>query len=285
MHIFRWLMSHPIITAWILAALAILLNINMGAKNSHDDAEQGEAKAAHVIEETAVTSAEHSNAVDSNHRTTDADHKHSEDSKIEAAVSTEKATSTIEAEEKSTEKVASEKAEETKQNIADVNQSTEDAQTKAIANFDPSKVVAAVTANSNVANGDGEKNKAPVEGEVSPSNTDQNKEDSGSLSLDAMSPEDLLRLAREAFWQNEKDKSASIYQALVQRVPSSLAYKGELANVLWHQNKQKESAEIYAEIAMPMLKQGKAREVGNMLGFIGVFFPEKAREIHRSMSE
>ncbi|WGZ93938.1 MAG: hypothetical protein QJT81_19465 [Candidatus Thiothrix putei] len=32
MHIFRWLMKHPILLAWLLAIIAILLNFSMGSK-------------------------------------------------------------------------------------------------------------------------------------------------------------------------------------------------------------------------------------------------------------
>ena len=111
------------------------------------------------------------------------------------------------------------------------------------------------------------------------------REQAGPMDYAAVKSDELLQLAREAFWQNKKDKSAAIYKILVQRDPDSLAYKGELANVYWHQNKQEDSAALYAEIAMPMIKQGKTKEVANMLGFIGVFFPDKAREIHRTMTE
>lgn len=102
-----------------------------------------------------------------------------------------------------------------------------------------------------------------------------------SLDVDA---NNLLDQARVAFWQNDFDKSAKIYQGLVENNPKNINYKGELANVLWHMKKPKESAKLYADIAVPMIQAGRQAEVGNMLGFIGAYYPEKAQEIHMLMT-
>ncbi len=270
MHIFRWLMSHPIITAWILAALAILLNMNMGSKSEHSEVEHDKNGVSHVVESDKASAAgqENMHAVAIEHTAptpasgeeavkavddAPAVHTHSAELKAKWA---EKEKSTV------TEGAAADSSSAEANNIkVEASTNTQEASSESSAN---NKAGLAAVAN------------AP-EGSTA--------EGSSTEDLIAMSSDDLLKLAREAFWQNKKDKSAAIYQALVKRVPSSLDYKGELANVLWHQNKQKESAALYAEIAMPMLKEGKSREVSNMLGFIGVFFPEKASEIHRAMSE
>ncbi|MEE9352157.1 MAG: hypothetical protein V3U78_07850 [Thiotrichaceae bacterium] len=265
MHIFRWLMSHPIITAWILAALAILLNINMGSNSGAEQGgnnvashvvESGEGVVAETssqahritdtagsIEKSAKVSHEHGNASSAMHQPVKAISKHSHSTAPDAvAVKSVAAPAQVAASTLSTNTT----------NVVEEKQSSDAVEVDASKRDNAPSAIA----------------------------SEEATED-----LIAMSSEDLLKLAREAFWQNKKDKSAAIYQALVKRDPSSLAYKGELANVLWHQNKQKESAALYAEIAMPLLKEGKSREVANMLGFIGVFFPEKASEIHRSMSE
>lgn len=56
-------------------------------------------------------------------------------------------------------------------------------------------------------------------------------------------------------------------------------------NVLWHMDKRKESAKIYSDIAIPMFESGRGTDVANMIGFIGVYFPEKAKEISDLMEK
>ena len=268
MHIFRWLMSHPIITAWVLAALAILLNLNMGGKNSHTNIEHEQAQAgtSHVVETGEVTKTKEARNAAKDNLHVAAPVAHGNTMAEDKQMSGENGHNSHQASEKNHQdhSVVSE------QSVAKGAQ----ASTSLKAHPAEKNVKKAMMNATSV-------------GDVKHSNL-QDSQSSNELTTDdlkSMSSEDLLKLAREAFWQNEKDKSATIYRALVKRDPSVLSYKGELANVLWHQNKQKESATLYAEIAIPMLKEGKSREVANMLGFIGVFFPEKASEIHRSMSE
>ncbi len=270
MHIFRWLLSHPIITAWILAALAILLNINMGSKSEGHK----QVKVAHVASE---------NVSDASHREVKENVQEPYSALVAKEMSAEKTSEQVSSgstetdESHSANKVESDAENSVETKTPEQTSESDESESKASAN---TQVVATAAVNAAQL----EVKKDQPESTSNPEETVENNAGS-SAGLESMSEEDLLKLAREAFWQNEKDKSAAVYHALIERVPSSLGYKGELANVLWHQNKQKESAALYAEIAMPMLEQGKTREVGNMLGFIGVFFPEKAREIHRSMSE
>ena len=275
MHIFRWLLSHPIITAWILAALAILLNINMGSKSE----EHTQVEVAHVASE---------NVSDASHGEVKENIQEAHLPVVAKEMSVEKTSEQVSSgstetdESHSANKVESaavEKSVEASVETKTTEQTSESSESEPKTSESAQEVATAVT---NTAQLEVEKDQTE-----NASNSEEPAEsgDAASAGLESMSEQDLLKLAREAFWQNEKDKSAAVYHALIEREPSSLSYKGELANVLWHQNKQKESAALYAEIAMPMLKQGKTREVGNMLGFIGVFFPEKAREIHRSMSE
>lgn len=95
-----------------------------------------------------------------------------------------------------------------------------------------------------------------------------------------MSADELLLMAREAYWNNGLDESAQIYQQLIELNPETVDYKGELGNVYWRQGFPKKAAELYAEISLPMIEEGNADKVANMVGFIGLFFPEKATEIH-----
>ena len=98
-----------------------------------------------------------------------------------------------------------------------------------------------------------------------------------------MSAEELLLMAREAYWNNGLEESAEIYQQLIESNPDVLDYKGELGNVYWRQGYPKKAAALYAEISLPMIEEGNADKVANMVGFIGLFFPEKATEIHNAL--
>ncbi|MCK5903615.1 MAG: hypothetical protein KAG28_10775 [Cocleimonas sp.] len=102
--------------------------------------------------------------------------------------------------------------------------------------------------------------------------------------LSDKSTEDLLLMAREAYWNNGLDEAASIYQQLIIREPNVVGYKGELGNVFWKQGFPEKSAHLYAEIAIPMIKQGKGKRVANMVGFIGLFHPKKANEIKQLLA-
>ncbi|MBU0654693.1 MAG: hypothetical protein KJ914_06110 [Gammaproteobacteria bacterium] len=57
MHILRWLMKHPILLAWLLAIVAILLNFSMVDKHGDGQAEHAQAPEA----------AEHAQAADAGH--------------------------------------------------------------------------------------------------------------------------------------------------------------------------------------------------------------------------
>ena len=93
----------------------------------------------------------------------------------------------------------------------------------------------------------------------------------------------MLLMAREAYWNNGLEESAQIYQQLISANPDAIDYKGELGNVYWRQGFPKKAAELYAEISLPMIEQGNQDRVANMVGFIGLFYPEKATEIHNKL--
>ncbi len=112
----------------------------------------------------------------------------------------------------------------------------------------------------------------------------QQEESNGSIAgLNEQSSDDLLLMAREAYWNNGLDEAASIYQQLIEREPHVVAHKGELGNVYWKQGFPEKSAILYAEIAIPMIKNGKADRVENMVGFIEQFHPDKATEIRKHL--
>jgi len=100
-----------------------------------------------------------------------------------------------------------------------------------------------------------------------------------------ISTDEMLLMAREAYWNNGLEESAQLYQQLISSSPDVIDYKGELGNVYWRQGFPKKAAEMYAEISLPMIEEGNTDKVANMVGFIGLFFPEKATEIHNKLQE
>lgn len=98
--------------------------------------------------------------------------------------------------------------------------------------------------------------------------------------LETSSKEDMLLIAREAYWNNGLDEAAQIYQQLIKLEPEVLDHKGELGNVYWRQGYPKKAAELYSVIAIPLINKGKTEEVANMLGFIGLFYPDRAAQIN-----
>ena len=101
--------------------------------------------------------------------------------------------------------------------------------------------------------------------------------------LDQSTPEEMLLMAREAYWNNGLDEAAQIYKQLIKLEPNIIEHKGELGNVYWRQGYPKKAAELYSEIAIPMVKLGSVERVSNMIGFIGLFYPDRAAEIHKQI--
>lgn len=99
--------------------------------------------------------------------------------------------------------------------------------------------------------------------------------------LGQSSTEELLQMAREAYWNNGLDEAAQIYKQLIELEPDVVEHKGELGNVYWRQGYPKKAAELYSEIAIPMIDKGSSERVTNMVGFIELFYPKKATEINK----
>jgi len=97
--------------------------------------------------------------------------------------------------------------------------------------------------------------------------------------LSDQSSDSLLTMAREAYWNNGLEEASTLYNELIRREPEVFGHKGELGNVLWKQGQPKKAAGLYAEIAKPMIEAGNTERVSNMVGFISLFFPEKAKAI------
>lgn len=136
--------------------------------------------------------------------------------------------------------------------------------------------------NTEITNTDVNQVVANEEAQVEPTTVSDETQSAEELStqFSEMGAQELLLMAREAYWNNGLDESAEIYQQLIGLNPDVIDYKGELGNVYWRQGFPKKAAELYAEISLPMIEAGDAEKVANMVGFIGLFFPEKATEIH-----
>lgn len=102
--------------------------------------------------------------------------------------------------------------------------------------------------------------------------------------LAQMSSAEMLLMAREAYWNNGLDEAADLYRQLIALEPDVVEHKGELGNVYWTQGSLKEAAELYSEIALPMIEKGKVDKVANMVAYIGLYFPEKAAKIKQKIT-
>lgn len=149
-------------------------------------------------------------------------------------------------------------------------------ETKVEAKVAEKEVVTSETSNPVVTTALDSSNTAEINSKVEEHNT-------SAEGLDEQSTDDLLLMAREAYWNNGLDEAATIYQQLIQREPNVVTHKGELGNVYWKQGFPEKSAALYAEIALPMIKNGEARRVVNMVGFIKLFHPNKATEINKQL--
>jgi hypothetical protein len=156
--------------------------------------------------------------------------------------------------------------------------------TEAVANEHAASATEATGAQAEVATISGQ---AATKDLLSPSSADATaQKDQQALFMQGLgdkSTDDLLLMAREAYWNNGLDEAAAIYQQLIQREPNVVAHKGELGNVYWRQGFPEKSASLYAEIALPMIKDGHADRVANMVGFIELFHPDKAAEIKKTL--
>jgi len=112
---------------------------------------------------------------------------------------------------------------------------------------------------------------------------DNDDKESATTDLSQLTGDEMLLMAREAYWNNGLDEAAQIYTKLIDIEPKILEHRGELGNVFWRQGYPKKAAELYSEIAIPMIENGNSERVANMIGFIGLFYPDRAALIHQKM--
>jgi len=268
MYIVRWLMTHPIIAIWVLGGIAILLSNG------------GPSEGAHEINETAV-----SHQIEAPTKATNIDHKVNALAPGTAKPKTTKkiadATTKGNSHDGDTtthEKLANKTAVEKQLANAETNNNTMIApidHSSAVLNEIKEKLDTKV--NNTVAE--------PVAGVIAQVQNEtqiSNEADSSNLaqSSDAI---EILIMAREAYWNEGFDESAELYMQLIKLEPNNINYKGELANVYWKQGYPKKAAELYSEIALPMIENGNSNSVANMVGFIGLFYPDRAAKIHQKL--
>lgn len=248
MNILRWLLKHPIMLAWLLAVIAILLNFSIGGRNAHEQAQEASTEQGQVAQQTSAPAAqEHIEA------------KAPEQAQI---VPVEPAPVDTVAQQP----VVAAPADAAVQQQA----ATVQAPADAVVAQQPA-AVAAPSADVAV--------QQPVV---------QAPADTAAQQQAAQAPasaEDLLLAAREAYWSNELDSAAGFYQSLLKQVPDSIEYKGELANVYWKQGNAKQAAELFTEVAPKLAAQGRTTEALNMKLYVDMVDPELSKKIDAAMGK
>ncbi len=245
MYIVRWLMGHPIIATWVLAAVAILLAIGSGNKGDVAENISSEKPSIEKVETIVPSSI---SSVDKK--------------SIEAVASKDSI-------EKATSLVDSSKTVVTKTLTGDVVKTTGAAAKKVVVEATSPPLESGLD------------NPVVKSKPVAKKELDTDSKNTATADLGQATSEEMLLMAREAYWNNGLDEAAQIYEKLIKIEPKVLEHRGELGNVYWRQGYPKKAAELYSEIAIPMIEEGGAERVANMIGFIGLFYPDRAAEIHK----
>ena len=321
MYIVRWLMGHPILATWFLGAIAILLSIGNSGGNKESHGDDHAKKIEHVVSADSTKSLEQPSVVTSALIESDEKKITTEESvatevKIEAVKVVE-----TKSEEKVKEELSSSshENEDTQENTVDseevVTTTTVDSTevtsrsypkglgvaTEVVEKADVVAVVPAAVetqpqseeekdvAVKSVADTENQEvavaatNEAAVTIEETPKPVSEPADAASIQDLGQSSTEEMLLMAREAYWNNGLDEASQIYTQLIELEPKVIEHRGELGNVYWRQGYPKKAAELYSEIAIPMIEQGNSERVANMIGFIGLFYPDRAAEIHKRL--
>ena len=246
MYIVRWLMSHPIVATWVLGAIAILLTVGSGKKEVVSEQEKISEDTIELSE--VIKSDDDSGSVEVTNELNPTD-----DSK--SAIIEENIES----------------------NLVDKSKNVSDTKIEVSKEMEPAAKALTTTLN------DKEETLESKVADDSNGTNEVESKDSAIADLRQVTSEEMLLMAREAFWNNGLDESAQIYKNLIKMEPKILEHRGELGNVYWRQGYPKKAAELYSEIAIPMIEEGNSEKVVNMIGFIGLFYPDRAAEIHNRM--
>ena len=291
MNITKWLASHPILAVWGVTIVALLMSFGgkdhstKVASNGHVEAK---AEASHSTNTHANTE-KHGNAMEQvAHKVTPAAEKQQVQVKTSETSSTNVAAVQMQKLQAPTMPVMPTSASVATHVNTQQAQSNNVATTHANAGADMQKLQAAttpavVTTDANTQQAQDSNTATTGANAIAASATESSEQSLPKADLADKSTDDLLLMAREAYWNNGLDEAASIYQELIQREPNVIGHKGELGNVYWRQGFPEKSAALYADIAIPMIDNGNAERVSNMIGFIGLFYPKKAAEISKHM--
>lgn len=260
MNTLRWFMQHPILLAWALAAIAILLNFGMGGGGSDDHAQQASAEHAGQVGTAAHGGDLQQEGTETHGSIDPAAGGHTEQQQAAAADA-----QSGEAQQQETAAAQSEANQQQAEGVAQTVANNAADAANAIADAGQSATQAVANAAQAVSGGMAQ----PV----------------GTAVATVSSPDELLRAAREAYWSDELDAAADFYGQLVQQVPDSLDYKGELANVYWKQGNAREAANLFAEIAPKLAEQGRVTEAFNMKLYVEMVDPELAKSIDAALSK
>jgi hypothetical protein len=249
MHILRWLMKHPIMLAWLLAIVAILLNFGIGGK----PAEHGGKEMAAKPEQTHVAP-----KVDAGHA---AAQQHVAPAEVAAVAPP--AEQSVAAQQQVQAAVAAQATAPTEAAVAQPAPAA--TMVKAV------EVPAA----------------APVQAAEAPSAAAPATPVQAApvQQASANAPADLLRAAREAYWANELERAVGLYTDLLKQTPDSLDYKGELANVYWKQGNAEQASTLFADVAPKLAAQGRTTEALNMKLYVDMVNPELAKQIDAALKK
>jgi hypothetical protein len=259
MYIVRWLLGNPIVATWAALALGVVATLLFfGSGNGNNEQELSSdtsiVSSSETVKASADTIEDTTNvAIQDNNNETPASIK------VENEVTTDAISGKVA---KVIETTANEEAQKVT-NVTDVKVATKE------------KIEKTET-----------KEKPPLKSELDKATTSTaSTETKGSATTDLsqVTNEEMLLMAREAYWNNGLDEAAEIYKKLIEKEPKVLEHKGELGNVYWRQGYPKKAAELYSNIAIPMIENGRADRVANMIGFIGLFYPDRAAEINKRM--
>ncbi|MEE9310280.1 MAG: hypothetical protein V3U64_04610 [Cocleimonas sp.] len=256
MYIVRWLLGHPIVAVLVLAAVALLLAPGIGKESNETDVSLSSDSEAANNSTTSSSGAIATNSL--NAAVTPAVLKPAE---TKADISGKEVAVTID----------DAKANKIDATIKGLSDSTSQ----------PSQTLDAKKEVSNEGSSStGSENNNTVPEKSKKSALKKSVPTTATADLGEVSNEEMLLMAREAYWNNGLDEAAQIYKKLIEVEPKVLEHKGELGNVYWRQGFPQKAAELYSEIAIPMIDSGNTERVANMIGFIGLFYPDRASKIH-----
>ena len=281
MYFVRWLMGHPIIAVWVLGAIAILLSMNPSTKGNHQSEEvttiSHKIKSGQIAKETDHINTETFEATEVTNNNHEAASAPEEDL---APVKTEGSdTNTVNSvgqkiTESDVDKSESANAIGTIASTVENSQNTISTAVKQVKEnlVEQPKIIVQKIKEAQIPSSLNAKLQGINNQTVSNNSTNLTQTNSTA---------EILLMAREAYWNNGFDEAAELYLQLIKQNPNEIEYKGELGNVYWRQGYSKKAAELYSEIALPMIENGHSDRVANMIGFISLFYPDRATTIHQ----